>query len=75
MPEKCNLYTETTDGSKCYASVDCSKDDLGGDVTRYPADWNVCYLGGQQWFDHPKIGHFSITFTKAGGVNGDTYDG
>lgn len=25
--------------------------------------WNVCYLGGRQFFTDPRIGEFSITFT------------
>lgn len=38
-------------------------------------NWNVCYLGGRQYFTDPRIGDFSITFSAAGGKNGDTEDG
>jgi len=33
------------------------------------------YLAGRQYFSDPKLGDFSITYTKAGGVDGDTTDG
>jgi hypothetical protein len=28
------------------------------------AGWNVCYIGGRQYFTDPRIGDFSITFTS-----------
>lgn len=41
-----------------------------------PKKWQVLRLStGRQYFDNADIGRFSITFTKAGGVNGDTQDG
>jgi hypothetical protein len=31
------------------------------------ATWNVCYKGGRQYFNDPRIGDFSITFTGKDG--------
>lgn len=33
-----------------------------------------CHLG-RQYFNDPLIGDYSITYTQAGGVNGNTQDG
>lgn len=59
----------TSGGASCTVNIDCYGDKTGGRGTNLP-DWNVCYLGGRQYLTHPKLGDFSITWTKAGGVNG-----
>lgn len=33
------------------------------------------YFLGRNYFSDPSIGDFSVTYTKAGGFNGDTIDG
>lgn len=35
------------------------------------AGWNVCFVGGRQYFTDPRIGDFSITFTKRDGTEGE----
>ncbi|KAF9770487.1 hypothetical protein IL306_011978 [Fusarium sp. DS 682] len=30
-------------------------------------EWQVCYVGGRQYFTHPKVGDFSVTFSKGSG--------
>jgi hypothetical protein len=35
------------------------------------AGWNVCYVGGRQFFTDPRIGDFSITFTGKDGYDGE----
>jgi hypothetical protein len=44
---------ETTDGGNCRTTVNCK----GGDnnYEKLP-DWNVCYLGGRQYFNRPELG-------------------
>lgn len=37
--------------------------------------WNVCYKDGEQFMHDDGLGDFSVTFTKAGGVDGNTEDG
>lgn len=61
----CNVYMETKDGANCKATVDCD-----GDKKEYNPDgatWNVCFVGGRQYFTDPRIGEFSITFTEKDG--------
>lgn len=72
VPNKCALYMSTVAGGDCYTSINC----VGGDkdYTKLP-DWNVCYLGGRQYFSHPDVGDFSITYSKAGGKDGNKEDG
>jgi len=63
---------QTSGGGNCKVYVQCEQTDSIGVFT---GDWNVCYAGGRQYFNQPHIGDFSVTFTKAGGVNGDKQDG
>lgn len=59
----------TQDGHSCYASVNCQE---GGNIEYYAgADWSVCYVGGRQFFNDPRIGDFSVTFTKKDGTEGE----
>jgi hypothetical protein len=68
IPDKCNIEMRTTDGGNCQVQVFCSDD---RDAKGIGLDANqVCYVGGQQYLTHPKLGDFSITYTKAGGVDG-----
>ncbi|KAK3176434.1 hypothetical protein OEA41_007757 [Lepraria neglecta] len=63
----------TTSRANCETYIQCDEDDhLGINLS---ADWQICYLGGRQYFTNPHIGDLSITFSKAGGVDGDTEDG
>lgn len=57
---------ETRDGGNCYATVTCK--DSG---ERKYTEWNVCYVGGQQFFTDDRIGDFSITFTQKDGTEGE----
>jgi hypothetical protein len=57
---------ETKDGGGCYVSVECQN----GGKKEYFADkkgWNVCFVGGEQRLNDPRIGEFSVTFTKRDG--------
>ncbi|KAH7077767.1 hypothetical protein BKA63DRAFT_271590 [Paraphoma chrysanthemicola] len=72
VPDKCSLFVETTDGANCRTLINCGASDKS--YEKLPA-WNVCYLGGRQYFTRPEIGDFSITFTKAGGIDGNKEDG
>jgi hypothetical protein len=68
-PNMCEVYMETRDGLNCYSSVTCNdgkKEYNAGHNT-----WNVCYKGGRQYFNDPRIGDFSITFTDTNGVSGE----
>ncbi|KAK0747220.1 hypothetical protein B0T21DRAFT_278685 [Apiosordaria backusii] len=67
----CALYMETRDGGHCYATVECNKN-YGGKIeyNAGKAGWNVCFVGGRQYFTDPRIGDFSITFTKKDGDEG-----
>jgi hypothetical protein len=53
---------QTKDGGDCKASVTC--DDGQKDYNA----WNVCYVGGRQYFNDPRIGDFSITFAEKDGA-------
>ncbi|PVH96805.1 hypothetical protein DM02DRAFT_674542 [Periconia macrospinosa] len=61
-PNHCKIYMDTRDGSKCYAEVECKDGKRSYNKDR--AGWNVCYVGGRQFFNDPRIGEFSITFTR-----------
>jgi hypothetical protein len=86
---------ETTSGGNCRTSINCRQSDNA--YEKLP-DWNVCYLGGRQFFSRPEVGDcklfdqpslalakgaqlislfllVSITFTKAGGKDGNKQDG
>ncbi|CAO2652646.1 Nn.00g009290.m01.CDS01 [Neocucurbitaria sp. VM-36] len=64
-PQMCKVYMETKDGANCKASVTC--DDGTKEYNPDGATWNVCYVGGRQYFTDPRIGDFSITFTEKDG--------
>jgi hypothetical protein len=68
-PQMCKIYMETTDGANCYASVTC--DDGTREYNAGKAGWNVCYVGGRQFFSDPRIGEFSITFTQKDGESAE----
>ncbi|KAH7408213.1 hypothetical protein DE146DRAFT_645574 [Phaeosphaeria sp. MPI-PUGE-AT-0046c] len=72
VPNKCNIFMATTAGGNCETSINCRMSDNA--YEKLPG-WNVCYLGGRQYFNHPDIGDFSITFSKAGGKDGNHEDG
>ncbi|KAL8796249.1 MAG: hypothetical protein Q9195_001364 [Heterodermia aff. obscurata] len=72
VPNKCVITMQTDSGSNCITFVQCEQIDSWGTVM---PDWNVCYLNGRQFFTDPHIGDFSIEFTQAGGINGNTEDG
>ncbi|KAJ6437861.1 protein kinase domain-containing protein [Purpureocillium lavendulum] len=38
-------------------------------------DTPVCEMGKTQYFKHPDLGDLSVTFTEAGGINGNKEDG
>lgn len=56
--------TRTEAGTNCQTTLQCS------DGQFVNLDWNVCYLNGRQFFTHPDLGDFSITYTRAGGIDG-----
>lgn len=61
LPQMCQVRMSTYEGGGCKASVTCSDG-----VKREYNDWNVCYVGGRQFFTDPAIGDFSITWTDGG---------
>ncbi|KAH7406378.1 hypothetical protein DE146DRAFT_647349 [Phaeosphaeria sp. MPI-PUGE-AT-0046c] len=70
FPQYCEVYMETRDGGHCYATVECKeggkqyyKKDYGG--------WDNCKVGGENKFDDPRIGSFSIGFKKRDGSEGE----
>ena len=72
VPDKCVIITGTSSGGHCNTKVQCGSGAFAADQM---PDWNVCYLHGRQYFNHPDIGDFSITFSKAGGKEGNDEDG
>lgn len=74
-------------GTDCSASVQSASSYQGGlpnhnakfdelsPISGGRGSWNVCYRGGRQYFHDENIGDFSITFSEAGGVNGNKKDG
>jgi hypothetical protein len=68
IPDKCNIVMTNIDGGNCKVHVFCS-DDNDAKGTELDAN-QVCYVGGQQYLTHPRLGDFSITYTQAGGVDG-----
>lgn len=48
---------ETENGGNCWAVVDCQE---GGRIeyNNNHDTWNVCYVGGRQYFTDPRIGEF-----------------
>ncbi|KAF2281228.1 uncharacterized protein EI97DRAFT_463594 [Westerdykella ornata] len=55
---------ETIDGANCYAQVICN--DGVKEYNEGKVFWSACYVGGRQFFNDPRIGEFSITFTSGG---------
>lgn len=78
LDDTCKLTLVTSNGANCQAFVFCDdhslrgQDDIGHVVNE---NWNVCYLGGEQFMHDDAIGDFSVTFTEAGGVDGNNEDG
>jgi hypothetical protein len=68
-PQMCSIKMETNNGANCKAVVEC--DDGRKEYNPEGAGWNVCFVGGRQYFNDPRIGDFSITFAeKDGGGQG-----
>ncbi|PGH11608.1 hypothetical protein AJ79_04748 [Helicocarpus griseus UAMH5409] len=65
-PDMCEVYMETKDGGNCVVKVKC-KDSGEKEYKK----WNVCFVGGRQYFKDPRIGEFSVTFTKKDGDEGE----
>ncbi|KAH7072737.1 hypothetical protein BKA63DRAFT_534445 [Paraphoma chrysanthemicola] len=61
----CAVHMETHNGANCKATVTC--DDGVKEYNAAGVAWNVCYIGGRQFFTDPRIGEFSITFTEKDG--------
>ena len=53
VPNKCNVKVETTAGAECRTLVNCGP---GDNNYQLMPEWNVCYLGGRQYFSRPEIG-------------------
>ncbi|OAL43988.1 hypothetical protein IQ07DRAFT_605502 [Pyrenochaeta sp. DS3sAY3a] len=66
FPQMCKVHMETRDGANCKATVTC--DDGTKEYNPDGAGWNVCYVGGRQYFTDPRIGDFSITFEERDGA-------
>lgn len=66
-PQMCSVSMETRDGANCKAVVTC--DDGTKEYNANGQTWNVCYVGGRQYFNDPRIGEFSITFQEKDGAN------
>lgn len=56
----------TRNGGNCFAIITC-KDGGQRDYNAGESDWSSCWVGGRQYFTDPRIGDFSITFTKKDG--------
>lgn len=79
------VFMNTRDGANCVTAVApasavqwTDEAPMASDVkwdTLSPPHWQVCYLNGRQYFSDPNIGDFSVEFSEAGGVNGNTEDG
>ncbi|KAF2687029.1 hypothetical protein K458DRAFT_295702, partial [Lentithecium fluviatile CBS 122367] len=65
----CSIGMQTRDGGNCKAWVTCN--DGVKEYNPAGATWNVCYVGGRQFFTDPRIGEFSITFAKKDGSEGE----
>ena len=78
VPDTCKLTLATSSGSNCKAFLFCDDHSLQGqdEIGHVVNDgWNVCYKDGEQQMHDDAIGDFSVTFTAAGGVDGNTEDG
>ncbi|KAK8069848.1 hypothetical protein PG994_006464 [Apiospora phragmitis] len=67
VPDKCVLL-RTTAGGYCQTYVNCRQNNGYGDRM---GPWSACFLGGRQYFRHDLVGDFSVTFTQAGGKDGN----
>jgi hypothetical protein len=56
--ENCSIHLQL---SRLTNTLGTKEYNVGG------AGWNVCYVGGRQFFTDPRIGEFSITFTERDG--------
>jgi hypothetical protein len=61
----CSVKMETHNGGNCKASVECN--DGLREYNPAGEGWNVCFVGGRQYFNDPRIGDFSITFAEKDG--------
>ncbi|EAT77200.2 hypothetical protein SNOG_15535 [Parastagonospora nodorum SN15] len=64
-PQMCQVRMETNNGANCKATVECN--DGVREYNPAGAGWNVCFVGGRQYFNDPRIGDFSITFAEKNG--------
>lgn len=58
---------ETKDGGHCKANVEC-KDGYKKELPEDDKNWKQCRVGGENKFNDPQIGDFSITFTEKDGA-------
>jgi hypothetical protein len=79
VPDTCKMTLVTSKGGHCEAFLWCGgahtlngQSEIGHSVN---SDWNVCYKGGEQFMHDDELGDFSVTFTQAGGVDGNKEDG
>ncbi|KAL8988134.1 MAG: hypothetical protein Q9169_008605, partial [Polycauliona sp. 2 TL-2023] len=57
----CAITVGTFLGGNCHTSVNCQVDG----EKHYDDEWEVCRVGGEQFFTDDRIGEFSVTFTVA----------
>jgi hypothetical protein len=60
VPNKCILDMRTTNGGQCETTIQCIHD---VQPQKLP-DWNVCYIHGRQFFNHPAIGDCKLSFLR-----------
>ncbi|KAJ4345391.1 uncharacterized protein N0V89_011521 [Didymosphaeria variabile] len=79
VPDTCKMTLVTSNGAGCKAFLWCGGSDTlkGQDEIGHVVNdaWNVCYKDGEQFMHDDELGDFSVTFTQAGGVDGNTEDG
>jgi len=66
-PNFCKIYMETKDGGHCKANVEC-RDGYKKELPEDDKNWKQCKVGGENKFNDPQIGDFSITFTEKDGA-------
>jgi hypothetical protein len=59
VPDKCNVWVETVAGGNCRTKVNCKQSDNAYEDL---PGWNVCYLGGRQYFSRPEIGDCKFNY-------------
>ncbi|KAJ3522718.1 hypothetical protein NM208_g12740 [Fusarium decemcellulare] len=73
----CVVEVRTKNGGNCVMAASPAGEPAFTDF----ADWNVCYVHGQQYYTFPdapgraSVGDVMVEFTAAGGVDGFTGDG